>query len=95
MLAQKRGADYLGVGAVFKTGSKNDADDVRTEMLKEICDAVDIPVVAIGGITEDNVTELAGSGICGIAVISAIFAKNNIQKATQDLKKKALKVISK
>ena len=95
LLAQKRGADYLGVGAVFKTGSKNDADDVRTEMLKEICDAVDIPVVAIGGITEDNVTELAGSGICGIAVISAIFAKNNIQKATRDLKKKALKVISK
>ena len=89
MLAQKRGADYLGVGAVFKTGSKNDADDVRTEMLKAICDAVDIPVVAIGGITEDNVTELAGSSICGIAVISAIFAKNNIQKATRDLKKKA------
>ena len=95
LLAQKRGADYLGVGAVFKTGSKNDADDVRTEMLKAICDAVDIPVVAIGGITEDNVTELAGSGICGIAVISAIFAKDNIQKATRDLKKKALKVISK
>ncbi|MEE1039931.1 MAG: thiamine phosphate synthase, partial [Lachnospiraceae bacterium] len=69
VLAEKRGADYLGVGAVFPTGSKDDADDVSFETLRAICEAVSIPVVAIGGITADNTPELAGSGICGIAVI--------------------------
>ena len=73
ILAEKRGADYLGVGAVFRTGSKADADDVTHETLKAICEAVSIPVVAIGGIGKHNVLELSGSGICGIAVISAIF----------------------
>lgn len=75
LLAQKHGADYLGVGAVFPTGSKDDAEDVSFETLKAICQAVDIPVIAIGGITKENVSELKGSGICGIAVISAIFAQ--------------------
>ena len=70
LLAQERGADYLGVGAVFPTGSKDDADDVSHDTLKAICDAVDIPVIAIGGITKDNVAELSETGICGIAVIS-------------------------
>ena len=74
ILAEQRGADYLGVGAVFHTGSKADAEDVSHETLTAICNAVKIPVIAIGGITRDNVTELSGSGICGIAVISAIFA---------------------
>ena len=73
IIAEKHGADYLGVGAVFATGSKDDADDVSHETLKAICEAVSIPVIAIGGITKDNVSELAGSGICGVAVISAIF----------------------
>ena len=86
ILAEKRGADYLGVGAVFPTGSKNDADDVDHETLRAICEAVSIPVVAIGGITRDNVTELAGSGIVGIAVISAIFAKDDIEGAARDLR---------
>lgn len=86
VLAEQRGADYLGVGAVFHTGSKADADAVSLETLKEICDAVTIPVVAIGGIGEQNVLELAGSGICGIAVISAIFAAKDIQKAASELK---------
>ena len=86
LLAQKRGADYLGVGAVFHTGSKADAKDVSHETLKEICEAVDIPVIAIGGISKNNVMELAGSGICGIAVISAIFAQNDIKSATEQLK---------
>ena len=77
VLAQQRGADYLGVGAVFPTGSKDDADDVSHETLKAICEAVQIPVIAIGGISKNNVMELAGSGICGIAVISAIFAQSD------------------
>ena len=84
--AQKQGADYLGVGAVFHTGSKDDADDVSYETLKAICQAVSIPVVAIGGITRENVKELAGSGICGVAVISAIYAADHIEKAARDLK---------
>ena len=86
IIAEKHGADYLGVGAVFATGSKDDADDVSHEMLKAICEAVSIPVIAIGGITKDNVGELAGSGICGVAVISAIFGQKDIKKATEELK---------
>lgn len=86
VLAQQRGADYLGVGAVFPTGSKDDADDVSHETLKAICEAVQIPVIAIGGISKNNVMELAGSGICGIAVISAIFAQSDIEHAASELK---------
>ena len=86
VLAQQRGADYLGVEAVFPTGSKDDADDVSHETLKAICEAVQIPVIAIGGISKNNVMELAGSGICGIAVISAIFAQSDIEHAASELK---------
>ncbi len=87
VLAEKRGADYLGVGAVFPTGSKDDAEDVSYDTLKAICEAVTIPVVAIGGITIENTPSLAGSGICGIAVISAIYAQENIREAAAALKK--------
>lgn len=87
LLAEKRGADYLGVGAVFPTGSKDDAEEVSYETLKAICEAVSIPVVAIGGITINNTHELAGSGICGIAVISAIYGQKDIYEATVSLKK--------
>ena len=87
ILAEKRGADYLGVGAVFPTGSKDDADDVSHETLKAICEAVNIPVIAIGGITVDNTPQLAGTGICGIAVISAIYAQPDIVAATKELKR--------
>ena len=86
VLAEKHGADYLGVGAVFPTGSKDDADDVSYETLKAICGAVSIPVVAIGGITQENVAKLAGSGICGVAVISAIYAAKDVKAAAADLK---------
>lgn len=86
VLAEQRGADYLGVGAVFHTGSKADAEDVSHETLKRICAAVNIPVVAIGGIGKHNVLELKGSGIDGIAVISAIFAAQDIRSATAELK---------
>ena len=93
ILAEQRGADYLGVGAVFHTGSKADAEDVSHETLTAICNAVKIPVIAIGGITRDNVTELSGSGICGIAVISAIFAQKDIVSATKDLKEQTLRML--
>lgn len=93
LLAQKHGADYLGVGAVFPTGSKDDAEDVSFETLKAICQAVDIPVIAIGGITKENVLELKGSGICGIAVISAIFAQKDIKAATKELKKRTMDMV--
>lgn len=86
--AQKHGADYLGVGAVFPTGSKADAVEVDHEVLRQICEAVDIPVIAIGGISENNVLELKGNGLCGIAVISAIFAKENITEAAEKLRSK-------
>lgn len=93
ILAEKRGADYLGVGAVFPTGSKDDAIEVPHDTLKAICEAVSIPVIAIGGITQENVSELAGSGICGIAVISAIYGQKDIKKATENLKEATKKMV--
>ncbi len=91
--AWKAGATYLGVGAVFPTGSKDDADDVSLETLKEICAAVPIPVVAIGGISLKNVKELTGTGIDGIAVISAIYAQEDICQASKDLKEAVAEVV--
>lgn len=93
LLAEKRGADYLGVGAVFPTSTKEDASEVSFETLREICDKVSIPVVAIGGINRENVTELAGSGIDGIAVVSAIFAAEDIEKATEELAEKVRQTV--
>ena len=84
--AEKNGADYLGAGAVFHTGTKLDAADVSHEALKEICESVKIPVVAIGGISAGNIHLLAGSGIEGVAVISAIFAQDDIRKASENLR---------
>ena len=95
VLAEKHGADYLGVGAVFPTGSKDDADDVSHETLRAICDAVDIPVIAIGGISRDNVMQLAGSGICGVAVISAIFGQPDIEQATAELRELTEEMVKK
>ena len=86
VMAEQNGADYLGVGAVFPTGSKADALEVSHDTLKAICKAVKIPVIAIGGISKENILELSGSGICGIAVISAIFAKDDIEEATRELR---------
>lgn len=95
VLAEQQGADYLGVGAVFPTGSKDDAVDVPFETLKAICEAVTIPVVAIGGITLENTPELAGTGICGIAVISAIYAQKDIREAASALKKVTAETVQK
>lgn len=94
VLAEKRGADYLGVGAVFPTGSKDDAEEVSHDTVRAICEAVSIPVVAIGGISQKNVMQLSGTGICGIAVISAIFAQKDIREATALLKKSAVEMIN-
>ena len=94
VLAEKRGADYLGVGAVFPTGSKDDAEDVSKETLRAICEAVSIPVIAIGGISRDNVGELAGSGLAGIAVISAIYAQSDIEEATKELKRLTAEMVN-
>ena len=84
--AEAQGADYLGAGAVFHTGSKSDAVDITHEALREICEAVKIPVVAIGGISLKNARELAGTGIAGLAVISAIFASPDIAAASRELR---------
>ena len=85
ILAEKNGADYLGVGAMFSTSTKLDADAVTFDTLKAICTAVSIPVVAIGGIGEHNILKLKGSGIEGVAVVSAIFAQTDIFAATERL----------
>lgn len=86
LTAQARGADYLGVGAVFATSSKDDAAEVDHAVVRDICRAVDIPAIAIGGITVENTPVLAGSGLAGIAVISAIFGAADIETAARNLK---------
>lgn len=93
LFAEECGADYLGVGAVFPTGSKDDAEVLDRKTLMDICKAVSIPVVAIGGITKDNVRELKGTGIAGISVISAIFAQKDIQNATAELLKRTEEIL--
>ena len=91
--AQNDGANYLGVGAIFDTNSKADAKNVSIDTLQKICNSVDIPVIAIGGICDKNIAELSNSGICGVAVISAVLAKPDIEKAASELKKLAQKTI--
>lgn len=83
--AQKDGADYLGVGAVYPTDSKKVDGAIGVDKLKEIKEAVNIPVVAIGGINEENASEITPSGVEGICVISAIFGKEDIKKASEQL----------
>lgn len=85
LLAEKMGADYLGVGAMFSTSTKKDATDVPFSVLKEICDSVNIPVVAIGGINKENILKLKGSNVDGVAVVSAIFASKDIENDTKKL----------
>jgi thiamine-phosphate pyrophosphorylase len=92
--AENDGADYIGVGSIFPTSTKLDAEGVSLETLREICNAVSIPVVAIGGINEDNIMKLAGSGIDGIAVVSAIFAQDDITSAVKKLKQISSRMVS-
>ena len=89
--AEKDGADYLGVGAAFGSSTKNDAKKIISlEEYKKITQAVSIPVVAIGGINETNIMKLKGLGLSGVAVVSAIFAKDDIEKATREMLNMAL-----
>ena len=83
----KNGADCLGVGAVFPTSTKADADVLPKETIREICDAVDIPVVAIGGIGRSNISRLAGTGVDGVALVSAIFSAGDIEGECRTLRK--------
>ena len=77
--AVKNGADCLGVGAIFSTSTKTDVDVLPREVLCDICNAVDIPVVAIGGISKENISQLAGTGVDGVALVSAIFGADDIE----------------
>lgn len=95
LAAQSAGADYLGVGAVFPTSTKLDASEVSHQTLKEICAAVDIPVTAIGGINKNNIAELSGTGVDGVALVSAIFAAENIEEECKLLKKLSYEMVSK
>lgn len=83
--AEAGGADYLGSGAVFGSATKKDAIPMKHELLEEICHSVKIPVVAIGGITAENVLQLKGRGMAGIAVVSGIFACKDIEAGTRHL----------
>ena len=85
LAAQAAGADYLGVGAAFVTGTKTDAAPISRDTIRAITAAVDIPVVAIGGISRDNITELAGCGLDGVAVVSALFAQKDVKAAAKEL----------
>lgn len=91
--AQNLGADYLGVGAVFPSSTKTNAVRITKENLKKICSSVLIPVVAIGGITSENVKEIYGGGVSGIAVVSAIFSAENIVETAKELKQKAIEAV--
>ena len=88
-IAEDSGADYLGVGAVFPSPTKTNAVRITNEMLKEICDSVKIPAVAIGGISIDNIDTIEKNVVEGVALVSAIFSADNIYEATKALKVKA------
>ena len=85
--AVKNGADCLGVGAMFSTSTKTDVNVMPKETLRNICAAVDIPVVAIGGIGKSNISQLAGTGVNGVALVSAIFAADDIESECRLLRK--------
>ena len=84
--AVQDGADYLGLGAVFPTSTKTDADQMSVDMLQAICQAVEVPVVAIGGINRSNLLRLSGSGVNGVALVSAIFSAQDIEGACRELR---------
>lgn len=85
LTAVKNGADYLGLGSVFSTSTKSDVEQISYETLRAICNAVDVPTVAIGGISKKNILKLSGSGVDGVAVVSAIFGAEDPGAATAEL----------
>ncbi len=92
--AIKNEADYLGVGAMFSTSTKLDTNIISFETLKNICNAVNIPVVAIGGIGKNNIMKLAGSKVDGVALVSAIFGADNIEKECRELRRLSEEMIN-
>ena len=92
--AIQNGADYLGLGAVFPTSTKTDVEQMANETVRAICDAVDVPVVAIGGINQKNMRKLSGSGVDGVALVSAIFSETDIEAACRDLRKLSEKMVN-
>ena len=91
--AETAGADYLGSGAVFGTSTKADAKPMELDLFQEICESVTIPVVAIGGLNKEHLELLKGTGVDGIAVVSALFAADDIEKAAEELKEAVKKVL--
>lgn len=91
--AVQDGADYLGLGAVFPTSTKTDVDQMTSETLRDICSAVDVPIVAIGGINRDNLLNLAGSGVDGVALVSAIFSAEDIERTCRGLRTLAERMV--
>ena len=92
--AVRDGADYLGLGAVFPTSTKTDADQMSNETLRDICGAVEIPVVAIGGLNRDNILRLSGSGVDGVALVSAIFSVEDIEGTCRELRALSEKMVN-
>ena len=84
--AVRDGADYLGLGAVFPTNTKTDVEQMSNETLRAICDSVNVPIVAIGGINRGNILKLAGSGVDGVALVSAIFSAEDIEGTCRELR---------
>ena len=91
--AEKNGADYLGVGAIYPTTTKVITQPTSIKTLKAIATTVSIPIVAIGGIKEDNMEPLEGTGIAGVAIVSEIMKADNIQEKCQSLRKKVAKIL--
>lgn len=91
--AVRSGADYLGLGTVFPTGTKTDVEQMPAQTLRAICAAVDVPVVAIGGIHKGNIDTLAGSGVGGVALVSAIFSAPDITGACRELRRLSERVV--
>lgn len=94
LIAETNGADYLGVGAVFNTSTKTDASSVSFQTVSEICKAVSIPVVAIGGISSENILQLSGLGTDGVALVSAIFSAENIEQECRKLRSLSEKMVN-
>lgn len=92
--AVRDGADYLGLGAVFPTSTKTDVEQMSNETLRAICDAVDVPIVAIGGINRGNILRLAGSGVDGVALVSAVFSAEDIEGTCRELRALSEKMVN-
>ncbi|HCW53290.1 MAG TPA: thiamine phosphate synthase [Clostridium sp.] len=91
--AQEDGADYLGVGAMYATGTKKDAKPTSMDELKKIRKNISIPIVVIGGINKDIISDFEGTGIDGLAIVSAIIAQNDIRKASEEIREEFVKII--